>query len=510
MKADSGSRGYIYLAPIEDVDDVFDPIQVWQQASPFLRKPRLLRSLDRHKVRMGQSRQGAVFSHIELLLAADEVEHDRRISRGKRAEALCRGLEKLHQQAFGGDPSVSGAARFRVMGAPELPTNRVVARFGHAVYVPEESASRKAFLIEGTPDGLIWETVAFLYNDQRLALLGHTDGCSACVPLGWPFGANQAVVLIHELDSGTVDLGAEPSNSLSISPAQVQGCHLIERDSSQYQLRITAIAPEVVLPVPVSPSEPSGFDTESLKSEASSGENAVAFTATDTDATAEGTYVPMARAANLSLVGLALQRVSSFHRHGIAGLQIGFDTQLHVLPSSKCADWALSICVESSTGEDVVCVQTRQGRRQISIPEHLSLLGKRQLAIDLVPDELADRYLGWCALPEAIVEPLGYGVRLTLGRDQRSFAGLWVLSGAGCLRGAEDQSGDRMGLSRKAFSVELCGDALEVKVQSPSQTLFLLDANMCFLARLDGLGTACSLKNGQHLVVGHYVLRYAN
>lgn len=508
MKVDSGSRGYIYLASIDDVDDVFDPIQVWQQASPFLRKPRLLRALDRHKVRMGESGQGAVFSHIELLLAADEVEHDRRIARGKRAEALCRGLEKLHQQAFGEDPNVNGAARYRVVGAPELPTNRIVARFGHAIYVPEDAGSRKAFLLEGTPDGLIWEPVAFIHADQRLALLGHADGRSACVPAGWPFGADQAVVLIHELDNGTVDLGAEPCNSLSISTGQAQGCHLIEHGGAQYQLRITTIAPEPSREVTNRQPERSRSNEESLKPDVVPAEGT--FMPNATEATGEGTYVPLNRAASLSLVGLAMQRISAFGRHGIEGLHIGFDAQLHVLPSPKNADWALSLCVEAGNGEDLVSVLTRQGRRQIRIPERMTLLGKRVLAVDLLPDELADRYLGWCGLPEALVEPLGHGVRLTLGRDQRAFAGLRVLSGAGCLLGADDQSGDRMGLSRKAFSVELCGDALEVKVQSPSQTLFQLDAEMCFVARLDGLGASCSLQNGQHLVVGHYVLRYGN
>ena len=105
------------------------------------------------------------------------------------------------------------------------------------------------------------------------------------------------------------------------------------------------------------------------------------------------------------------------------------------------------------------------------------------------------------------------GSEMRFGREETTLADLRVLDSIHCIRVAREdgtQKGDRLGLSRRAATLTLDGDSLNVHLDSASQLAFVLDENMKLVHRLDSNNPlrTVSLLPGHYLIMSHYVMRF--
>jgi hypothetical protein len=205
----------------------------------------------------------------------------------------------------------------------------------------------------------------------------------------------------------------------------------------------------------------------------------------------------------VSLVGIALQRVSLYRELDILGLQFALDKQgMVVAPGSGQA--RLTFAVDAKDG---LSVESGAARREIALGQALPVSNVLNVRIEALP--AAGNYLGWYRLPQAISEPVWQGSRFAFGRTQKALQKLRLLSGSGFLHAVQDSDGDRMGLSREHFLMEVGIDGLMLTSRVKQGRLLHLDENLDFVEDMDADCKAqWLLPGGHHLVLGHYVLRY--
>jgi hypothetical protein len=112
------------------------------------------------------------------------------------------------------------------------------------------------------------------------------------------------------------------------------------------------------------------------------------------------------------------------------------------------------------------------------------------------------------------VEPLWPGKSLSFGRQERFLSALRVMDGLGFVTVDPNSNiplGDKLGLSRKALSMQVEGDQLLVKLLSTAQIAYHLDQDRKLVAKLssnDGDATTAKLEPGHHIALAHYLFRF--
>ena len=221
----------------------------------------------------------------------------------------------------------------------------------------------------------------------------------------------------------------------------------------------------------------------------------------------DATYAPTAQ-QGVSLVALALPRLSRYRETGAAALELPFNSALALAPD---AESAIRISVNT---DDELYASTAAGRQRISAPATFTPVDSRAIALMPVAPAMADRYCATLRLPQPIAAAVASGARFTFGRSSAMLAALRVLDSPRFLLGSGgDSSGasaDRIGLSRSAFSFEASPQGFKIGRLAASQALYHLDEQLDFVACIGDASadTPYLLPAGHHLVAGHYVLRF--
>lgn len=210
---------------------------------------------------------------------------------------------------------------------------------------------------------------------------------------------------------------------------------------------------------------------------------------------------PRSRIGRLSLIGLALQRVSLFGEIGIQAVQIGFDAKGRVLPPGT-PGVRLTVTVDADdrvrVGADGHSVELATGR---AVP----LSAELNLQHMALPE--LEEYLGWLKLPQPQVETLSSGRPFAFGRATPGV--LRVLAGSGFVRAGQQQvDGDRMGISRQHFTLEAGEGGVMLDSCVQGRRLFCLDDKFNLLAVPEQGTGKVELRSGMHLLAGHYLLRW--
>mgnify|MGYP003384580032 CR=1 FL=1 len=224
----------------------------------------------------------------------------------------------------------------------------------------------------------------------------------------------------------------------------------------------------------------------------------------------ELTYVPRApKPCRISLVALALPRLSRYLQSGVAEISFGFGLSEQVgrhLSLHSGSDALLNFSVDD---EDQIAVSSPAGRRKLSLPEHFEPVAGQSLDLVAVTGAMQEMYACCLYLPHALHAELPFGARTTFGRAGSALAQLRVLDQLAKIRARQTQaevvSIDRIGLSRKAFTMRNSESAFHIQREAASQTLFHLDQDLNLVQALGS--EEYTLPNGHHLLAGHYVLR---
>jgi len=506
---------YVQHEVLGKVPDVFNAEALWRAPglALFARRPLLRDLLERSPRELRGRAATRCFSHVTLMLAQDEVDDDRHLTRGARVRDLAQSLAALHQKDFG-DLLGGDDVRYDVIGTEALAPGEVEVKFGHAVYLagPGETPLYK---VSASSDGVVWRPVCPVYPGQRLALIGHDAEAASCAVPGWPFGADGAILLINDGPEAPIEVQVRPKNALECVFDAANGYYCIKAKGGAAPARmLLKVARSTPLAPPASDSVPApaaGRPPAVWKTRAADEAEQTAVPLSHrpgpgpSHAAASGagdaTYAPLAQ-QRVSLVALALPRLSRYRDTGALALEIGFDGALALAAPGQAA---ISFAVDAG---DRLHAITSAGREALSAPATLTPLGGGTVELLAAPRAMDDRYCALLRLPTPVAAPVAPGARFVFGRSAPMLAALRVLDSPRFLRhadGAEAASADRIGLSRSAFSFELSAEGFRIGRLSPTQALYHLDEQFNFVAMVS---EAYALPAGHHLVAGHYVLRF--
>lgn len=567
---------YVQHAVLGRIPDVFNAEAIWQAPglALFSRRP-LLRDLLERSPREHRGRAATrCFSHVTLMLPQEDVDDDYHLTRGARARDLAQTLTALHQKDFG-DLLGADQVRYDVVGTEALAPGQIEVKFGHAVYLP--AADEKIlYNISVSRDSAIWHPVCPIYPSQRLALInGDASEASFAAP-GWPFGPDGAILVIND--------GPDTPPTLQMRPKDGYDCHFdprsgyytiaskrdIDGGGQRLLLKVTRVSAAPAFAAQDLPfgaaNATSAASVASVAHAADIGRDSIRpavwhnrasvrdLLAADSQTAlpaspkprqpinrageSDATYVPIAQ-QRVSLVALALPRLSRYRETGAVALELPFDPALAIASgttgpaaaalagvvatagpsafagaadagSSSGAATAISFIVTSA---DELYACTPAGRQRISAPASFTPVDTRAITLQPSPAEMADRYCAMLCLPQPLAAPVAGGARFTFGRGSAMLAALRILDSPRFLRqarGTEHASADRLGLSRKAFSFEATPQGFQIGRLAATQALYHLDEKMAFVASLADTSAEAPylLPAGHHLVAGHYVLRF--
>ena len=218
----------------------------------------------------------------------------------------------------------------------------------------------------------------------------------------------------------------------------------------------------------------------------------------------DATYAPLAQ-QRISLVALALPRLSRYRDTGAQALELPFNRSLSLSADGQSA---ISFSVNAA---DELHASTAAGRQRISAPSAFTPVDGRAIALLPAAPQMADRYCATLCLPQPVSAPVATGVRFTFGRSSPMLAALRLLDSPRFLQRADGaSSADRIGLSRTAFSFEATPQGLKIGRLAATQALYHLDDKLAFVASIGEASAEAPylLPVGHHLVAGHYVLRF--
>jgi hypothetical protein len=503
---------YVQHEMLGKVSDVFNAEALWQAPglALFSRKP-LLRDLLERSPREHRGRAATrCFSHVTLMLPQDDVDDDRHLTRGARVRDLAQSLAALHQKDFG-DLLGGDEVRYDVVGADALEAGQVEVKFGHAVYLPAPD-EKILYAVTISRDSAIWKPVCPIYPNQRLALIGQDHGSASHAVPGWPFGADSAVLLINDGPDAPIEVQVRPKGAFDCSFDPLGGYYVIKSgDAERLLMKITRVAaapaaPGVEQPIQLKPAavwKNRSRMQEDPEQTAVPVSHRPAFTPPESDAT----YAPVAQ-QRVSLVALALPRLSRYRETGALALEIGLNRSLGLAANS--GDAVISFAVDA--GDELHAI-TSAGRERIAAPASFMPVDAGAVRLAAIAPDMAERYCAMLCLPQPVSVPVASGARFVFGRSAPMLAALRVLDSDRFLKRADgfgSASADRIGLSRSAFSFEAAGGGYQIGRLSATQALYHLDEQMRFVASI-GEASAdkpYTLPPGHHLVAGHYVLRF--
>lgn len=497
---------YVQHEVLDRIADVFNAEAIWQAPgfALFSRRPLLRDLLERSPRELRGRAATRCFSHIQLRLPQDDVDDDYHLTRGSRARELAETLAALHQKDFG-DLLGNEQVRYDVAADERLAPGEIGIRFGHAVYLPAPG-EKAQFSIATSRDGALWKPACAVYPGQRLALLGGSGGVAAP---GWPFGEQGAILVINDGPDSEPVVQVRPKDAFHCAFDASLGAYAISARNGGGERLLMKLTRAAGTRPAAAPATPAAV----WQARAADSVPRAARSAPPDDATAvplppavrqgesDATFAP-GGLQRLTLVALALPRLSLYRGTGASALHIPFAPDLSIGAHAD-AERALTLVAGA---DDSLHAVSAAGRAALTPPATLAPLPGRSLALLPCPGQMAERYLALLPLPQPVAVPLLPGAGVEFGRGAAALSALRVLDQPWMLQAASASSPDRLGLSRKAFRCEAGPRGLTVQRQSPTQALYQLDASMQLLAVLGE--QPCQLAPGQHLVAGHYVLRF--
>ncbi|MEN9868266.1 MAG: hypothetical protein RL748_3856 [Pseudomonadota bacterium] len=502
-----------------DVDQPFDAHRIWQ--SNFSLADNLLKNLlDRYPAIPGQA---SVFSAVQIELPSQAMQADLTRTNGALSQNLVTTLEHLHADCFAKKLPQGVMPRYQVKKNPRLARGQVKVSFGHGVYVAEKSET-KAWRLEYSANAVDWGLACDMYQQQRVATLGGD------LP-DWPFGNDYSITVVNDVEKQELAYFAEPAESLRIHFDTKLNCHKVGWQANSAQpagdgrffcfratrLHDAAGAASMIAPhLRGKPSIPQQANAGDAVAKVKANEVPKVWRGREADEPVapkvqpqgmgeDRTFVAaMARSTrHLSLVGIALQRLSMYREIEIDALQFGFDAHGKLVPPCN-SEIKLAFLID---GEDHVRVLTASPG---SVPRALAMGQAVPLSntMNVMLDDLsaAPTYLGWLNLPVPVKQTLREGKHFSFGRAHPCM--LRALSGREFLRGAQQCEGDRMGLSRQHFDCVLTEAGLRVDSFVKGDRLLHLDAQLQALGEMDCLDGFKVLAPGHHLLAGPYLLRF--
>ncbi|MDG4551354.1 MAG: hypothetical protein P9F19_18045 [Candidatus Contendobacter sp.] len=554
---------YVVCATLRKIPDVFNVELLWERVRGGQEGLFLMDALKRHpRAPRGRQRKETRYSHVIVRIPERDYVRDERLEDGFGRRTLLRELHRLHEQELGRYLAEHATIRYRVEADTTLRAGEVQFLFGRAIYLPDENET-PIFRIQAAAEGAgEWRDVGPVYPGQRLTLLNGDRRASSFAVTAWPFPGGESVLLM--LQPGTpalVDMVAEPPGGLVL--AEDDAGSLTARDRRGRGLRLRVIAadaepgtagkPAPVHAPPQSRSAPApvaraaepaptpeldldtadptcplidpwgrrqpklGLPTELAEPakpraplDPPPGNAAKSATpAPVSPALDQHTWVPQRPAVQMQVLGIALQRLSTYAAAGISDWRIGFNRAGGLTPSSHpdAAAWLRVDSADRLFGE-VVGLET-----PLEVPGTWQPFPELRLDLRSAPQSMTTHYLGWVRLPTPLSMPVPRERAVSFGRGSEADIAPRLLADPRSLRwdgNSAKTSGvnaEYLGLSRRHLRLQARRDDWLVQLESQNMSVYRLTPSGELLDVLSpGINTTATAKPGELLVAGGYVL----
>ncbi len=223
----------------------------------------------------------------------------------------------------------------------------------------------------------------------------------------------------------------------------------------------------------------------------------------------QGTWIPRRSAPCLKVMGVALQRLSTYAAAGIRDWRLSFDRAGNLVLDAD-ANALVWLRIDSN---DQVFGEAAGSSTLLEIPGVWQPFAELELKLYAVPAPMAGHYLGWMRLPTPLSLPTPRGRPVSFGRGAEADIAPKLLADPRSLRweGAVAQSAgisaEYLGLSRRHLCFQARRDDWWVQLESQNMPVYRLSAEGEWLDALTpGVNTAAAVKPGELLVAGGYVL----
>ena len=223
----------------------------------------------------------------------------------------------------------------------------------------------------------------------------------------------------------------------------------------------------------------------------------------------QGTWVPRRPAPCVKIMGIALQRLSTYAAVGIRDWRLSFDETGHVLLDAD-QNAVLWLRIDSA---DHVFGDTSEQSLLLEIPSVWRPTAELALQLHVVPAPMSGHYLGWMRLPAPLIVPAPRGRAVSFGRGSEADIAPKLLADPRALRwqGGSAQtagiSAEYLGLSRRHLSFQARQGDWWVQLESQNMPAYRLSAQGEWLDTLTpGINTSAGVKADELLVAGAYVL----
>lgn len=221
------------------------------------------------------------------------------------------------------------------------------------------------------------------------------------------------------------------------------------------------------------------------------------------------TWIPQRPAVRVQVVGIALQRLSTYAAAGISDWRIGFNRAGGLIASSHpdAAAWLRLDSADRLFGE-VVGLAT-----PLELPGTWRPFPELQLELHAAPSSMTTHYLGWVHLPTPLTIPVPRERAVSFGRGSEADIAPRLLADPRSLRWDGNSAktvginAEYLGLSRRHLCLQARRDDWWVQLESQNMPVYRLTPAGELLDVLNpGVNTAAAAKPGELLVAGGYVL----
>ena len=564
---------YVVCATLRKIPDVFNVEMLWERVRGGQEGLFLMEALKRHpRAPQGRQRKETRYSHILVRIPERDYVRDERLEDGLGRKTLLRELHRLHEQELSRYLAEHATIRYQVEADSTLRAGEVQFLFGRAIYLPDEHES-PIFRIQATAEaGGDWRDVGPIYPGQRLTLLNGDRRTSTFLVAAWPFPNESVLLMLRPGTPALVDVVAEPPDGLILAGDDFGSFTVRDRRARGLRLRViaagahpttvsesatvrtpySAAAPSVAAPAapaeePALTPEPAleegdqtcplidpwgrrqpklGLPTafvELLEPQDTPPPNPPSVSAGETPPLASSpalpesldtgldqhTWIPQRPAVQVQVVGIALQRLSTYAAAGISDWRIGFNRAGGLIANSHpdAAAWLRLDSADRLFGE-VVGLAT-----PLELPGTWRPFPELQLELRAAPQSMTTHYLGWVRLPKPLTAPVPRERAVSFGRGSEADIAPRLLADPRSLRWDGNTAktiginAEYLGLSRRHLHLQARRDDWWVQLESQNMPVYRLTPTGELLDVLTpGVNTAAAAKPGELLVAGGYVL----
>jgi hypothetical protein len=221
------------------------------------------------------------------------------------------------------------------------------------------------------------------------------------------------------------------------------------------------------------------------------------------------TWIPRRSAAGLQVMGVALQRLSTYAMAGISDWRLSFN-RIGGLVLDAHPEAVAWLRIDSA---DRVFGEVAGLSSPLELPGVWQPFPELELELYAVPRPMAGHYLGWMRLPTPLELPVPRGRAVSFGRGAEADIAPRLLADPRSLRWEGNPaksvgiSAESLGLSRRHLCLQVRRDDWWVQLESQNMPVYRLTPSGDLLDVLTpGVNTATEAKPGELLVAGGYVL----